>query len=158
MPALTVEDRLDILDVIARFGVVHDLRQPDLFLEVFTEDAQVDFSYVGGRASMDLGQYRALLQGMVKSGFHADHQTTDTIVIAEGPDGARARSRYMVIRPDGSMSNGEILDRLRRTERGWRIAERRMIRRWPASDKGPPPASYYSGWPLAGGEEGNKPA
>lgn len=151
MAHLTVEDRLDILDVIARFGVVHDLRQPDLLPEVFTDDAQIDFSYVGGGTPFGLEKYRKLLAGMEKSGFHADHQTTDTILIADGADGALARSRYLVIRPDGAVSNGEILDRLRRTDAGWRIAERRMIRRWPASDQGPPPASYYTGWPLARG-------
>lgn len=151
MARLTVEDRLDILDVIARFGVVHDLRQPDLLPLVFTDDAQIDFSYVGGRAPFGFEKYREIVLGMEKSGFHADHQTTDTILIADGPDGARARSRYLVIRPDGAVSNGEILDRLRRTGVGWRIAERRMIRRWPASDQGSPPASYYAGWPLADG-------
>ena len=151
MAHLTVEDRLDILDVIARFGVVHDLRQTDLLPEVFTPDAQIDFSFVGGGSPFGLEKYRKILDGMVKSGFHADHQTTDTILIADGADGARARSRYLAIRPDGAMSNGEILDRLRRTAAGWRIAERRMIRRWPRSGQGAPPASYYEGWPLASG-------
>lgn len=151
MAGLTVEDRLDILDVIARFVVVHDLRQPDLLPMVFTPDAVIDFSYISGHPPFDLPKYREVLLGMVKAGFHADHQTTDTILIADGADGARARSRYMVIRPDGTMSNGEILDRLRRTDDGWRIVERRMIRRWPASDQAAPPASYYAGWPLAGG-------
>lgn len=152
--SLSADDRAEILEVISRFGIVHDNRRADWLEHVFSADAEIDYSYAGGPSRpFGLEYYGKILAGMRKSGFRADHQTTDTVlVVSADADGqVHARSRYVVIRPDGPPSNGEILDVLKRTPAGWRISKRKMYRRWPELEIGWPPPEFFAGWPFSDG-------
>lgn len=135
METLSVQDRLDIADVLARYCVALDSRDWELLEQVFTPDATARY----GRA----GQPRGLpaIVAVVRSSLEpldaSQHFIGTSLVEPDGADGARGRT-YLIAQhvcgglPDGSqfVVAGTYVDRFVRTPDGWRIRERHLVETW----------------------------
>jgi 3-phenylpropionate/cinnamic acid dioxygenase small subunit len=127
-----VADRLEINDLLVRYTHAIDSSNWDLLDSVFTPDAQIDYTAAGGAK----GDYPVIKEWLAKAlgNFsYTMHFIGNTKVEFEA-GGQSARSRTYCINPmgftnaDGS-SNAfncyvHYVDRLVRTDAGWRIAER----------------------------------
>jgi hypothetical protein len=132
--SLTVEDRLDIHEVIALHGHLSDAGAYERFDEVFTSDLVVDASDLGlallaahdpTRLRLDAYIAAAHRRGM---GGPVAHHVTNIVVRATG-DGAQAWSKGIALDQDSSVSSFTYEDQLVRTDRGWRIRHRKVSAR-----------------------------
>jgi hypothetical protein len=126
---LTVADRFEITQVLARYGHVMDGRDAAGLSGIFTPDAVFDVSSVGGPVYR--GQARLvdfLEQGdAVHPPFHV---LTNAWVYEEGGV-VRSMSKWLTIdRGSGLPRSGDYLDVWRSTDEGWRISERVARARW----------------------------
>lgn len=126
---LSVADRFEITQVLARYGHVIDQRDFAALAEIFTADAVFDVSSVGGpvyRGLPDLERFLAL-GDTVHPPFHI---LTNAWVFAED-ETATSRSKWLTIdQQTGLPRSGDYLDTWRRTDAGWRIVERVARVRW----------------------------
>ena len=130
---LTIEDRLDITQVINLYGHVIDLRQWDRLGEVLAED--IVFIGMSGEADRGLEN---LLTRWIPSDRHPLAHHAMNIVIWEDPDGTvRAQSKGLGIGFKGRVGSLTYYDVFKRTPAGWRIAERRaeIMRPQPRPEK-----------------------
>jgi uncharacterized protein (TIGR02246 family) len=130
-PRVSLGDDAEIRQLLARFPHAFDNADADALGEVFTADAVIVLAG-NGREFHGLTAIREFSAAL---GPHSpDHQTLDTVLTPDpgDPEGTVfAQSRYLAILPDGSVHNGDYLDRLARTPQGWRIAHRRSVPRYP---------------------------
>lgn len=135
-----MSDRLEIQDLFARYSFAIDDRNWAGLDDVFTEDAIIDYTQVGGPR----GSFREIQAwlGKAMERFKAFQHMVATTELKL--DGDRATSRTilfnpMVMYPDGSEVPGNdkvffvglwYRDTLVRTEQGWRIAERYEEKCW----------------------------
>ena len=121
-----ISDRLEIVDLITAYTRAVDTRAYDDLREVFTEDAVLDYSSVGGpvdRRDVDIPWVE---QGL--AGFAAHQHLIGQVSIALDGDDAHATAYFtnpMVVRnSDGSDGvwecGGYYHHDLRRTPDGWR--------------------------------------
>jgi SnoaL-like domain len=143
-------DRAEIEDLNARYAYHHDVLAPrfasgqadgsefDLFDEIFTEDAILDFRTAGGIRG-DLATMRQWLPPAYGA-FPVQHHVTGQMQIAFSADRSEARARTWLVNPMGrrlddgglelSCSGGWYLDHLVKTDKGWRIRERVYDQQW----------------------------
>jgi len=128
-----VQDELEIRNLIARLAHLADGGDIDEYVDQFTADA----TWGGGRHPIRRGHAeiregvrarRAL--GQMGPGTESIHVVTTTCIEIEG-DRATGRSVYHYYRDVGSAaptlcSLGVYADVFRRTEAGWRLAERAL--------------------------------
>jgi SnoaL-like domain len=124
-----LSDRMEILDVIARYSAAVDGHLWDLLDEVFTPDADLDFMYIAGfRGNRD--ELRAWLSGGLPDGRNYFHLMGAANVVLDGPDEAHAVTPCLnpAPLPDGGlcMFGHWYRDRFVRTPEGWRIAAREL--------------------------------
>jgi 3-phenylpropionate/cinnamic acid dioxygenase small subunit len=125
-----LSDRTEIMDTLIRYAQAIDTKDFDLLADVFTPDAQVDYTTSGGIA----GKYpeiRAWLERALTpfpSYLHALSNTTYRF------ENGSAYTRTYFVNPmaypsDGGLHTftvyGYYVDRLVRSADGWRIAERK---------------------------------
>lgn len=131
---LTVQDRADIADVVAKYGVHLDRREFGRLSEVFTPDVVLDYDLVGVRNG--LGDALAFFSGSVASVQATQHLMHTTLIEADGAGAvgfvhvtahhiavgaalpAQSEQVYTV--------TGTYTDRYTHTSEGWRIAHRRL--------------------------------
>jgi SnoaL-like domain len=143
-------DRAEIADLHARYTYHHDVIAPrfvtgqvdasefDLFDEIFTEDAVLDFTASGGIRG-DLETMKEWLPGGY-SAFPVQHHLTGQMQITFSEDRTEAHARTWLVNPMGrklddggielSCSGGWYVDQLVKTDRGWRIRERVYEQLW----------------------------
>jgi 3-phenylpropionate/cinnamic acid dioxygenase small subunit len=117
---LSVEDRLEIHELAARYGTVVDDRDWDGLAAVFTEHAVFElhgFGAVDGRYD-GLAAIRTL---MAKGPHPVAHHVTNVLVSAEG-DVVTMRSKVIGTRPGGGAGSVDYADALVSGVDGWRIA------------------------------------
>lgn len=130
MSAGSLADKSEIEQLLYRYAWMVDERKWELIDQVFTEDATIDYVSTGGKA----GPARETLQWLDRALAPWPinmHVITNIAPEIEG-DRATARSCFMApmgrARPDGTQdivtNAGYYLDKLVRTQRGWRISER----------------------------------
>lgn len=127
---LTADDRMQILELIARYNRAHDSDDTEGWLDTFTDDAVFVTS-----SSTNEGR-RGLRHFFVDGGERIPgvrHVTYNSVIEAvDGdPDRARMQSDLIVLRagqPPEFLLTGSYDDTLRRSEDGWRF-ERREVRR-----------------------------
>jgi hypothetical protein len=141
-----LEDRIEIQDVVTRYGLGQDLHRDgdndvlQQWDEVFTPDATVDYSVTG--APLDGVTVRELLKFMrgpggpmteLKSWQHFQGFSTVTI---DG-NSATARTPHIHTHKGGTdgkdwnlIQTGFFVDQLDRGPDGWRIAHRRLEILW----------------------------
>lgn len=125
-----MSDRLEIQDLFARYSYAIDERDFEALDEVFTEDAIIDYTEVGGERGT-VPQIKAYLTNAMKrfSGFQHMVATTKLKL-----NGDTAHSRTILFNPMIMDKGGSphvffvglwYRDDLVRTPKGWRIKSRR---------------------------------
>jgi ketosteroid isomerase-like protein len=122
-------DRQEIGDLLIEYCRALDLMDLPAIARLFTEDCLVEYGPEERLRSHGASGVARSLERMWRWA-RTSHHLSNIQVEFETPDRARALS-YVIAwheRPDGSTATvmGQYHDRLRRTEAGWRIAERRM--------------------------------
>ncbi|MBW2267012.1 MAG: nuclear transport factor 2 family protein [Deltaproteobacteria bacterium] len=125
-----VSDRIEIQDLFTRYTRAIDTQDWNLLDSIFTADAHIDYTAAGGIKGA-YPEIREWLGKAIASFSYTMHFTGNSTVEL---DGDTARSRTYCINPMGfTNSDGSThvftvyvhyVDRLVRTDFGWRIAER----------------------------------
>lgn len=135
---VTADNAVQIRDVLATYAHCIDNRDWERLPLVFTADARFG-------APGTYTESRDEIPGRIDrvAPYHP-HYTTDTVIArlpsaTDGRERARSWSKYLIVRHDGSLASGDYLDEWVRTDRGWRICQRRVSRghRWEGDPGGP---------------------
>ena len=123
---MNVQDRLDVTEVLARYGHVVDQGALDRLDTVFTSDTVYDMSAVGlpvmeGIDALRTGALRLGAQNPVA------HHVTDIVISAGDGDEVSVESKGLMLTVDGAVRSVTHHDVVRRTIDGWRIARRTII-------------------------------
>ena len=133
-----LSDRFEIQDLVFRYAELVDSKQFDSLREVFTEDAFVDYSAMGGSVG-NLEDTLAFLRAAVTAEVfpHTQHLNANIQIKV---DGDRATGRVMFFNPMHMAVSAEqkhmfflglwYLDEYRRTAKGWRISRREEEKSW----------------------------
>jgi hypothetical protein len=125
-------DRRAIEDTLIRYANALDTHRPERIAEVFSADAQLDYTAAGGIVG-GWPELRAWLVSAMSSFTGWQHLLSNMAVELQG-DEARARTECYnpLLRADGSVLHVgcAYIDRLRRLPQGWRITERRLEVVW----------------------------
>jgi len=133
-----LSDRFEIQDLIYRYAQLVDGREIDELRSVFTPDAHIDYSAMGGTVG-NLEDTLAFLKASLTEDLfpNTQHLTANLQITV---DGDRGRGRVMCFNPmDMALPNGEkqvfflglwYLDEYRRTADGWRISRREEEKSW----------------------------
>lgn len=126
-----ISDRMEIQDLIHEYSAIIDQKRFDDLRRVFTEDAHIDYTDVGGPVGNRDEIIDFLHRVMVMFPNHQHLNANAQIRV----DGDTATGRVMcfnpqeISTPDGKthifMVGLWYLDEYRRTEDGWRISKRR---------------------------------
>jgi hypothetical protein len=130
-----ISDRLEIQELFARYSHAIDTMDWDLLDEVFTADAHIDYTSMGGIAG-DLATQKAYLASTLPALFKPGYQHLVSNTLFE-IDGDTARTRTMCFNPMVFQEQGQVLfcglwyrDVLLRVDGRWRIVERVEDRGW----------------------------
>ena len=127
-----ISDRLEIQEMMVRYARAIDTQDYALLDTCFVSDAHVDYTQSGGTK----GAYPEVREWLEKAlaPFATMMHMVGNITIEFDRDGDKANSRTYVInpmgfpKPDGSLHmftvGAHYVDKLVRTDAGWRIAER----------------------------------
>lgn len=148
LPLQEISDRLEIQHLLARYSHAIDRRDWDGLDPLFTEDAVIDYTQMGGIRG-PLAEQKDFLRRTMHAFAGFQHLTATSLVELDG-DTATARTicfNPMVVDEQHVFFCGLwYVDALVRTAEGWRIAERREERSWfhnlarPPSAGATPPA------------------
>lgn len=121
--ALTVEDRLDILDLLARYAHAIDDGTPEEWADCFTDDAEFDARPVAHcHSRQELIEFCRMVAGGTR------HWTCNVVIDGDG-ERATAKLFLLSLRPGRTPQPGPTAiyrDRLRKTADGWRIEYRKV--------------------------------
>lgn len=128
-----ISDRMEIADLLARYSAAIDGRDWDGLDRLFTGDAVIDYTEMGGIRGT-LAEQKAFLSQVMPGFAGFQHLTaTSTFDI----DGDEARVRTICFNPMVVTDEQQVLfcglwyrDLLVRTADGWRIQERHEDRGW----------------------------
>jgi 3-phenylpropionate/cinnamic acid dioxygenase small subunit len=125
-----ISDRLEIQDLLVRYSHAVDSRDWDAFEEVFSADAVIDYTEMGGPRG-GVKETRAFLESAMPMFSSFQHMIANTVLELDG-DTARARTichNPMVL--DRGEGQTHVFfcglwyrDVLVRTPEGWRIKDR----------------------------------
>ena len=123
---LSTEDRLEILDLYARYSWAFDERQAAEWASLFVEDGS--FVIVGGPRVDGRAGLEAFADKMANRYPGIRHLVTAITVDADG-DGARGRAYVVAVVPDGTggfrnLEQGSYEDRFVSRPEGWRFRNR----------------------------------
>ena len=134
-----LSDRLEIQDLVFHYADLIDTKQFDqLRDEVFTADAHIDYSAMGGSVG-DLEETITFLKAAVTDALfpNTQHLNANVQVVL---DGDQANGRVMCFNPmEMTMPDGGTqtyflglwyVDEYRRTAEGWRISRREEVKSW----------------------------
>ena len=119
--SLSLEDRLDIQQLLNLYGHLIDERQFSRLTEIFTDDAVFDLSGFDGSRFEGLP---AIVQMMLDSEQHPLAHHASNIVLEADGEFVRALSKGLGVGNGGRVGSVTYHDRLVRTAHGWRILER----------------------------------
>lgn len=139
-----LRDEVEISRLLDRYAAAIDAKDWVALDAVFTPDAHLDYSSVGG-PSGPYPDVKAWLATVLAPVPLLQHYVSGALVTPDGDDPDTATTICNLFNPMGSpagdgvfvrLVGGRYHDRVVRTADGWRIAHRRMERRWSA-DLGP---------------------
>jgi hypothetical protein len=126
---ITVADRFEITQVLARYGHVMDLRDVAGLPDVFTPDATFDVSSVGGpvyRGLSQIGDFLALGDSV-----HPPFHVLANAWVFQVNGAVRSLSKWLTIDAHtGLPRSGDYHDEWVSTADGWRISLRVARVRW----------------------------
>jgi SnoaL-like domain len=124
-----ISDRLEIQELLIRYSHAVDTHDWDLFETVFTDDAVIDYTEMGGPRG-NVKETRAFLESAMPMFSSTQHMLGNTVLEIDG-DQARARTichNPMVLDRDGKqhlfVCGLWYRDVLVRTPDGWQIKDR----------------------------------
>ena len=133
-----ISDRFEIQDLIYHYADLVDNKQFEGLRDVFTEDAHIDYSAMGGSVG-NLEETLAFLQASVTAELFPNTQHLNANVQVT-LDGDTATGRVMCFNPMQMTLPGQdsqtfflglwYLDEYRRTAGGWRICRREEVKSW----------------------------
>lgn len=122
---LTAGDKLDILELYARYSRAEDEGDVEAFLATFAADGSI-------ASSRDTFRGRDLLRqfftGSVYMGAGRRHFTANHVITVDA-GGALARANFMLIRTEGEpklIVTGTYTDTLKKVDGVWRFSHRRI--------------------------------
>jgi len=125
-----ISDRLEIQDLLASYSYAIDFRDWDALDDVFTPDAHIDYSAMGGSTG-NLAETKAFLAAAMKmfSGFQHLSATSRITLDGDTAEGRTICHNPMVIERDDGTTHIFFCglwyrDRFVRTDSGWRIQQR----------------------------------
>lgn len=135
--ASEVEDRFLIMELMDRYGVVHDFGTPEEYADLFTPDGQIGTRIKGrealiAQAKRDHERFSAPPGPDGKVSSIMRHIISNRVVKLTGPDSAEGSCYVITIINDKEegplvMSISRYVDRYARTRDGWRIAHRDIV-------------------------------
>jgi hypothetical protein len=134
-----ISDRLELMDLMARYSHAVDTRAWDDFDVIFTPDATIDYTAFGGPRG-SLAEIKDYLSSTLSAFPGSQHLIANPLLAIDG-DSATGRTMcfnpMVVARPEGDPGEPRVffcglwyLDRFVRTPDGWRIAERSEEKSW----------------------------
>ena len=127
-----ISDRLEIQDLLARYSAAIDTRSWDDLDDLFTADAQVDYTQTGGIAG-SLAEQKAYFAQVLPMFKGSQHLTATSTIVVHG-DQAQVKTvcfNPMVVDDQQVYFVGLwYRDVLVRTSTGWRFQERYEIKSW----------------------------
>lgn len=123
---LSIDDRLQIHELINLYAHLIDDRQFDRLGEVFTADAEFDLAGYGGRRYCGLD---AIIKLMQESTEHPLAHHATNIVIDEELAGGRitVRSKGIGVGHKGRVGSVVYIDQVLKIDSVWRIVERQVF-------------------------------
>jgi ketosteroid isomerase-like protein len=124
-----ISDRLEIQDLLARYSHAIDRRDWDALDRIFTPDASIDYTAMGGaRGTLpEMKSYLAAALAYFK-GFQHLVATSELAITGDTAHAKTICHNPMIIEVDGAdwpfFCGLWYHDKLVRTENGWRISER----------------------------------
>ncbi|MEM7142054.1 MAG: nuclear transport factor 2 family protein [Actinomycetota bacterium] len=133
-----VADRLEITEVLAKYGRAVDRKDWDLYREVFTPDASIDYTSAGGIAGDTETQATWLAEALAQFPV-TQHMIANVIIEFTDADTAEVESIFHnpMVMPDKSswVTGGWYHHEMIRTDAGWR--SRKLVEE----------SAYFSGMP-----------
>ena len=133
-----LSDRFEIQDLVFHYADLVDRQDIEALREVFTEDAHIDYSAMGGSVG-NVEETLAFLKASLTSELFPNTQHLNANVQLT-LDGDRATGRVMCFNPmemalpDGNSQTFFLglwyVDEYRRTDKGWRISRRAEEKSW----------------------------
>jgi hypothetical protein len=123
--AIAIEDRLAIVELVARHGHLvdnGDLHRSD---ELFDADAVFDLSDLGAGTVHGLAALYELARRLGDAN-PVGHHVTNTVLSVLPEGGVLALSKGIGVNADGTCGSVTYEDRLARRPDGWRIVHRRI--------------------------------
>ncbi|MFJ6434127.1 nuclear transport factor 2 family protein [Streptomyces sp. NPDC091416] len=126
--ALSVEDRLAVMELIALHGHLVDDGELHRLEELFTDDIVYDVTDLGHGSLIGVDAFRdaAIAMGARNP---VGHHVTNIVLTDLGDGRVGARSKGIGINADGTSGSVTYEDLVVRAERGWRISYRKVIAR-----------------------------
>ncbi len=118
---LTLEDRLDLIEIPGRYGDSIDDRNWDQLRTIFTEDAVFDLTGVGSRSLVGIDE---IVTFMEEEAAHPRTHTMTNIYVNPTEDGAELRFRIVALRGQGKVGTASYYDQVVKTPEGWRVKHR----------------------------------
>jgi hypothetical protein len=120
--ALTAHDRLDIHELLVRYGFAVDDRDWAGFARVFTTDAVIDFGGLAPIVGLEeiVRQYRDVLTHPLQ------HVVVSHLLDPVNDDEVVVRSKALFPVPEDGVFEGVYRDVVVRTPAGWRISHKSM--------------------------------
>lgn len=118
-----LSDRLEITDLLTRYARAVDRKDWDLYQEVFTPDAAIDYSSAGGITGDTAAQAKWLAEALAQ--FPAtQHMVANVAISFIDADTASVEAMFHnpMVMPDKSawVTGGWYHHEVRRTDAGWR--------------------------------------
>ncbi|WP_327310378.1 nuclear transport factor 2 family protein [Streptomyces sp. NBC_01243] len=122
---LSVEDRLDISELLALHGHLVDNDELDRLDELFTDDIVYETSNLGHGEVRGLAAFRDMARARAgKPGAPVGHHVSNIVLTEAGDGRVHARSKGIGVGADGESGSVTYEDVIVRGERGWRICQR----------------------------------
>jgi hypothetical protein len=136
---MSLEDKLDILAVIAQYAYTYDGRDADGFAQLFTHGGIFEVMYAGGSQPELRLASRAAIRAwafqrhhQVVKGIQDRHYQSGTVFDVLTPEHAQTRTMVLITHQGGSdatpqpVLSGVYHDQWYKTPSGWRIAQRTL--------------------------------
>jgi hypothetical protein len=117
--ALTVEDRLEMMELVYRYDQAIDLGDGETYADTFTEDGVFQItgtSEVSGR--------QALIDMVKRMGPRNDRHWVCNLVIDGDGDEATMKAYFALIRERGIAATGKYVNTMKKVTGKWRFARR----------------------------------
>ena len=125
-----MSDRLEIQDLLVRYCDAIDSGDYDVLNDIFTSDAHIDYTEAGG-AKGSLLEIKAYLAKALEKFSGMQHMIGLPLITLNGDTASARTALYnpMIVKQDGQPHVFFVgmwyVDKLTRTDRGWRITNRK---------------------------------